>query len=90
MKILKQIDPNTRIVVKRFYWRALATAIVLERKGKWRWRGKAWTYPSIMRGEDPEFIEEWLLWSEAEPRTGRDLALRLFGKLNDEEKGRDD
>ena len=92
MKILKQIDTNTRIVVKRFHLPAFGTTIILQRKGRYRWKNKAWTYPSTHAYCTQADVEYYLFWKE-NPQNHASmygLAVGLFEDRHDERENAND
>ena len=66
MILLKQINEETRIIAKRWYWKAiLSPTINLQRYHYfWGWKTSSWNYIDVIGHKDKDYIEEWLLWDE--------------------------
>jgi hypothetical protein len=83
MKVIKQIDKETRVVFK-WSFKTGARSLFLQRKPKRRWRDVSWMYPSIMvhNNRDLDYVVDWLLWKEdkdlSKPKTEKEAMRRLL------------
>ena len=64
--VLKQINSKTRVSLSKFYFPALSSCIMLERKitrfGFSFWVVVSWIYPSCLPLKDLDYAIQWFFW----------------------------
>ncbi len=80
MRILKQIDSKTRIIITRYYWKALFfAAFRLQRKRKYYWKTVSWIFPSCLVVKTGKRVEDWLVWDESNNADSQyNLGIKIF------------